>query len=143
MIVYETTQQYTKVGEIDHKDLSNPQSVADYMDGAYDDYPMQEQFWVILLNRKNFPIARERVTIGLTSSCLVDPSTVFRPAILAGASAVILSHNHPSGDPTPSSGDMRATKLLKEAGKTLKISVHDHVIVGHNAYYSFQEVGLL
>lgn len=143
MIVYETQQTYTKIGEIDHNDLSDAQAVADYMEGAYDSNPLQEQVFVIMLNRKNFPIARERVTIGTSTGCMLDPSTIFRPAILAGATAVILSHNHPSGDPSPSSADMQITKKIKEAGKTLNISVHDHVIIGHNKFYSFEEHGLI
>ncbi len=113
------------------------------MDGAFGSNPLQEQVFVILLNRKNVPISREQVTIGTTSSCLLDPSTVFRPAILAGASCIILSHNHPSGDPSPSSADMRITKKIKEAGKVLDIDVLDHVIIGENDCYSFSDKGLI
>ena len=143
MKIYETQQKYSLIGEIDHEALSDPQAVADYMEGAYDSNPLQEQVFVIMLNRKNFPIARERVTIGTGTGCMLDPSVVFRPAILAGATAVILSHNHPSGDPTPSSADMQITKKIKEAGELLHIEVHDHVIIGHNRIYSFSEHGLI
>jgi len=143
MIIYETKQVYTKVGNIDATNLDCPQKVYDYMYGAFDSNPLQEQVFVILLNRKNVPISREQVTIGTTSSCLLDPSTVFRPAILAGASAIILSHNHPSGDPTPSSADMRITKKIKEAGKVLDIDVLDHVIIGEDSCYSFSDKGLI
>ena len=143
MIIYETKQVYTKVGNIDATNLDCPQKVYDYMDGAFDSNPLQEQVFVILLNRKNVPISREQVTIGTTSSCLLDPSTVFRPAILAGASCIILSHNHPSGDPSPSSADMRITNKIKEAGKVLDIDVLDHVIIGDETCYSFSDKGLI
>jgi len=84
----------------------------------------------------------------LIDSVQVDAREVFRPAILAGATWVILSHNHPSGDPTPSEADRRMTKILHEAGKILNIPVADHIILGdeevsQKGYYSFAENNLL
>ena len=142
MIIYEAKITYTKVGTISHENLDQPDRVADYMHDAFDDRPMQEQFWTIMLNRKNYPIGRERTTIGSISACHVDISTAFRPAILAGASAVIFCHNHPSGDPSPSKADISVTHLLCKAGGILDICVHDKVIIGTSAY-SFQQNGHL
>ena len=136
MIVYESTQTYTKVGEITHTNLDLPHKVFEYMKDAFESHPLQEQVWVIMLNRKNFPIARERVTIGSTSAAHIDPSMVFRPAILAGSSAIILAHNHPSGDPSPSTSDVVNTNKLVKCGELLKIEVLDHVIIGHNRFHS-------
>jgi len=136
MIVYESTQTYTRVGEITHANLDQPYKVFEYMKDAFESHPLQEQVWVIMLNRKNYPIARERVTIGSTTAAHLDPSMVFRPAILAGSTAVILAHNHPSGDPTASVSDKVNTMKLIKCGKLLNIGVLDHVVIGHNQFYS-------
>ena len=74
---------------------------------------------------------------------MAHPSEVFRAAVIAGAFAVVLMHNHPSGDPTPSDGDRQITKVIAEAGRILRINVTDHIIVGHNRHCSFREAGLL
>jgi DNA repair protein RadC len=143
MVIYESVQTYKRVGIMEEKPLDEPNRVAEYMDGAFDDAPMQEQVWVIMLNTKLYPIAREKVSTGLAASCLLDATIVFRPAIIAGASGIILSHNHPSGDPTPSSADLNITKQLVQAGNVLKMPVRDHVIIGHGKHYSFSDRGLL
>jgi DNA repair protein RadC len=83
------------------------------------------------------------VTRGILNSSLCHPREVFKPAILHGAAAVILVHNHPSGDPTPSADDRVVTEQMMAAGRTLDIPVHDHVIIGQGRYTSFAEAGLL
>lgn len=83
------------------------------------------------------------VTRGLLSASLVHPREVFREAIAERAASVILVHNHPSGDPTPSADDRKVTTQLVAAGKLLDIPVHDHVIIGRGRYASFAESGLL
>ena len=83
------------------------------------------------------------VTRGLLNSSLVHPREVFREAIAEGAAAIILVHNHPSGDPTPSPDDRAVTEQLVQAGKVLDIPVQDHVIIGRGRYISFAEAGLL
>lgn len=144
MIIYESQTTYKKVGVLTSFRLDQPELVPDYMEGAFDDRPNQEQFWVILLNRKNQPICRELCTIGTINATLVSSHEVFRLAISKDASAIILVHNHPSGDPTPSTADIRVTKDLYLAGKHLKIRIHDHVIMGSpGRFYSFQERGLM
>jgi len=83
------------------------------------------------------------VTRGILNSSLVHPREVFREAIAERAAAIILVHNHPSGDPTPSADDRAVTAQLVAAGRLLDIPVHDHIIVGRGRYASFAEAGLL
>ena len=101
----------------------------------------QEVFVVITLNAKNRVIQKHLVSIGTVNSALVHPRECYRTAILDGASAVILAHNHPSGDPTPSSEDIKITRQLIQAGGVMGIKVLDHVIVGDTAL-SLREAGL-
>jgi DNA repair protein RadC len=89
-----------------------------------------ESFHVILLNTRRHLMDVVKIAQGTLDSILVHPREVFRPAIAANASAIILAHNHPSGDPTPSQGDTHVTRDLIRAGKLLKIDVLDHVILG-------------
>ena len=144
MIIYESQTTYKPVGEIDCFRIDRPELVSQYMEGAFDDRPMQEQFYVILLNRKNQPICRELCTIGTINATLVSSQEVFRLAITKGATGIILVHNHPSGDPTPSVADKKVTQSIYLAGKQLGITIHDHVVIGSNGqYYSFEERGLM
>jgi len=104
----------------------------------------RECFLVICLDTKNQPTAIHTVSTGTLNSSLVHPRELFKVAILANSSTLIVAHNHPSGDPTPSREDMEVTKRLVEAGKILGIEVLDHIIIGSNSrYLSFKEKGLL
>jgi DNA repair protein RadC len=109
-----------------------------------------EKLWVLCLNRKNRLIKRVEVTSGTATGSLVHPREVFRPAIREAATAVVCAHNHPSGDPAPSSADLQVTRRLREAALAVDIELTDHLIVGTRAgdpagrgYYSFREAGLL
>jgi DNA repair protein RadC len=129
--------------------MDDPQKVWEYL------YPevradSVERVWVLCLDRKNKLIRAEPVTSGTATGSLVHPREVFRPAIRHGATAIILAHNHPSGDPTPSAADLRVTKKILEASKQIDLEMHDHVIVGElencpnkKGYYSFSDAGLL
>lgn len=154
MIVREAKLAYQITGKTDLQALSDAEDAYRYLrdSGAFAEHPEQESFIVIPLNRKNRPIkgAWIRVTLGTANASLVHPREVFRPAILAGASALIVAHNHPSGDPSPSTADMRATLKLREAANILGIDLLDHVICGDpsddpsaKGYYSFSEAGML
>ncbi|TYP57617.1 RadC family protein [Thermosediminibacter litoriperuensis] len=103
----------------------------------------KEHFKVILLNVKNRVISIEEISIGSLNSSIVHPREVFKPAIKRSSAAIILVHNHPSGDPTPSREDIEITRRLVEAGRILGIDVLDHVIIGNPSYVSFKEKGLL
>ena len=102
-----------------------------------------ELFVVIHLKTNNMPTAYEIVSKGILNSSLVHPREVFKSAILQNAASVILAHNHPSGNPEPSSEDIVMTKQVIEAGKILGIPVQDHIIFADERYYSMAENGLI
>jgi len=103
----------------------------------------REKFICLHLNTRNAVIAYDVVSIGTLSSSLVHPREVFKAAILSNSAALILCHNHPSGDPTPSADDIALTKRLVKAGNLLGIDVLDHVIVGGSSFVSSKERGLM
>lgn len=150
MRVYEAKLVYNLVSLGEDVALDAPGKVVAYLESAYAENPMQEALYVIMLDRKNHPIGRHMVTLGTLTGSLAHPREVFRAAILAGAAAIVVSHNHPSGDPAPSSADLQVTRKLREASRTVDIELVDHVIVGDTrsdvtgrGYYSFREAGLL
>ena len=98
----------------------------------------QEAFCILTLDVKFKVIDRHLITLGILDQCIVHPRELFRPAITDGASAIVLIHNHPSGDPTPSREDIRLTRSMVEAGKLLQIDVYDHVIIGRKSERVFQ-----
>ncbi|HLD97454.1 MAG TPA: DNA repair protein RadC [Candidatus Nanoarchaeia archaeon] len=101
----------------------------------------KEQFMVILLNSKNRIIKDEVVSVGTLNASLIHSREVFKSAIKESANAIIIAHNHPSGDPTPSEEDAIITNSLVDAGELLNIKLVDHVILGKNSYYSFAKEG--
>lgn len=103
----------------------------------------QERFIVLLLDVKNRVFAQEDVTKGLLDASLAHAREVFKLAVREGAKSIIVAHNHPSGDPTPSKEDIETTKELKKAGETLDIPVLDHVIIGEGRYVSLHRQGLM
>lgn len=102
----------------------------------------KEQFHVILLDGKNRPLKDVRVSEGTLTASLVHPREVFVPVIEESAAAIILVHNHPSGDPTPSAEDVAITRRLREVGELMGVRVLDHVIIGDGRYVSFSDEGL-
>jgi DNA repair protein RadC len=103
----------------------------------------QEEFRVLLLNAQHAVFREVLVTRGILDASVVHPREVFRQAVAETAAAVILVHNHPSGDPSPSPEDRQVTRQLADAGRLLGIPVLDHVVVGDARYVSFVEAGLL
>ncbi len=103
----------------------------------------REEFIVVLLDNKNRMLEFNVVSTGSLTASIVHPREVFKPAILTSAAGIILTHNHPSGDPAPSSEDVEITKRLKEVGEMMGIRVLDHVIVGDNRYFSFSDKGMI
>jgi len=103
----------------------------------------KEHFMIIMLNTKHRVIAKKVISIGHLQASLVHPREMFKEAIRRSSAAVILVHNHPSGDLTPSRDDIATTERLREVGDMLGIDVLDHIIVGDNRYLSFREQGLL
>lgn len=120
----------------------SPQDVHRAFAARLEDLPVEE-FHVAILDAQHRLERDVTVTRGILNSSLVHPREVFREAIAERAAAIILVHNHPSGDPTPSSDDRIVTEQLVAAGRLLGIPVHDHLIVGRGRYVSFVEAGLL
>jgi DNA repair protein RadC len=102
-----------------------------------------EQFWLILLSRSSRLIKKMKISEGGLSGTVVDPRLIFKEAIEALASSIILVHNHPSGNLNPSEADLSLTKKLVAAGRLLDILVNDHLIFTNNGYYSFADEGRL
>jgi DNA repair protein RadC len=150
MRIYEASIRYSLKQPGKTTALLTPPLVVEYMDGAFATYPTQESFWVIHLNRKNRPLGRTMISLGTLTGTLVHPREVLRPAILASAAAIVVVHNHPSGDPAPSSADVQLTRQLREACQMMDIPLLDHVIIGEAeadptgvGHYSFRQVGLI
>jgi DNA repair protein RadC len=126
--------------------LDTPERVADLLREENRAYPV-ERFQAVLLNTRRRLIRIEAVSQGTLDTILVHPREVFRPAIAANASAIVLVHNHPSGDPTPSEADIQVTRDLIRAGQLLKIEVLDHIILGRRTserprdFVSLRELG--
>jgi DNA repair protein RadC len=109
--------------------LDTPERIADLLREDNRSYEV-ENFQVVLLNTRRKLLRIEHISQGTLDSILVHPREVFKPAIAANAAAIVLVHNHPSGDPTPSEADIKVTRDLIRAGQLLKIEVLDHVIIG-------------
>lgn len=103
----------------------------------------QEILKVILMNTKNKVILTKDVSMGSINSSIVHPREVFMDAVRRSAASIVICHNHPSGDPTPSSEDINITHRLKECGKLLGIDLLDHLIIGNGTYISMKEKGIL
>ncbi len=122
--------------------LSRWQTLLDYC-RITQGYAKHEVFRVLFLDRKNVLIADEVQQEGTVDHTPVYPREVIKRALELTASAIILVHNHPSGDPTPSRGDIDMTKEIIDAGKKLSITVHDHIIIGKKGHTSFKSMGLI
>ncbi len=99
----------------------------------------REHFVAVYLDSRHRPIAVHDAHVGHGSGCPVHPREVFGPAVQLAAAALVVAHNHPSGDPTPSAEDRNVTERLRQAGELLGIEVLDHVVVGEDRYYSFAD----
>ena len=122
--------------------ITCPESAYEYIRGKLE--PLEvEEFHLIGLNTKNAVVFEEMISKGSLNSSIVTPREVFNLLVKRRCAGAIVAHNHPSGDPTPSKEDIELTKALCESGKIIGIPVLDHVIVGHNEYYSFKEHWLI
>lgn len=105
--------------------------------------PPYEEFWIVMLDRSNRMIRRECISEGGISGTVVDPKKIFKIALDHHACALIMGHNHPSGNCRPSDADKNITRKITQAGILLEIQVLDHIIVAHDAYYSFADEGII
>ena len=122
--------------------LSNWQALIAYLQTAMA-YEQIEQFRILFLDRKNSLIADEVQQRGTVNHTPVYPREVMKRALVLNASALIVAHNHPSGDPKPSRDDIEMTRQLKAAANALEVELHDHVVIGHGKHASFRSLGLL
>jgi DNA repair protein RadC len=134
-------QVYTKEKITLKKELNTPQMLFEFLKEKIGK-EKKEHFAIMFFDTRNKLIVNN-VSVGSLNASIVHPREVFNSAVLKNASYIIVAHNHPSGDPTPSEEDISTTKRLVEAGKILGISVQDHMIVSTNSYYSFAENNLL
>ena len=103
----------------------------------------KEHFITLYINARHKLIHKELISVGTLTANLVHPREVFEPAMVRAAIEIIVAHNHPSGDPAPSSADLEITKRIVEAGKILGIKVSNHIIITKENYFSFQDKGLI
>ncbi|CAN7335344.1 RadC family protein [Bosea sp. LjRoot237] len=141
--IVEAALKRTMKGQVAKKQvLSSWSSVIDYCRLAMA-FAEREQFRILFLDKKNALIADEVQQTGTVDHTPVYPREVMRRALELSATALILVHNHPSGDPTPSGADMRMTRELVDIAKPLGIAIHDHIIVGRDGHASFKGLGLI
>lgn len=128
-------------GSVDDKiQITSPKDVADFMMGQME-HLKQEKFIVLFLNSKNIVIKKKTIFIGTLNASIVHPREIFSEAIKCASNAIIVLHNHPSGDVTPSNEDIKTTERLRECGQLLGIDLLDHVIIGDHEYLSMVEEG--
>ena len=125
--------------------IQSSQNAADLIRSVFseDDIERIEIFALLLLSRSNRVLGWAKISQGGVSATVVDAKVVFQTALLANASSIILTHNHPSGNTTPSEQDKMITKRIKEGGKLLEIEVLDHIIITKESYYSFADEGII
>lgn len=120
--------------------MTTPRAVAEYLQPQYGDRRV-EQFGVLLLDTKRRVLRSTVLSVGTLDASIVHPREVFREAVAGGAAAIVLFHNHPSGDPEPSEEDTLLTERLIAAGVLMGIDVIDHIILGDARYFSYRERG--
>lgn len=134
----EVKATYKRGKQVDEIQFTSPDSVYNTLKKVYDDDSLDhvEKCYLLLLNRANKYIGYVSLSSGGVSGTVIDPKVVFQHALLSNASAIILSHNHPSGNLTPSEEDKRLTHKIYLAGQHLEITLLDHIIVTRNGYTS-------
>ena len=140
--VQAAAQRLLRDGVMERPVLSNWETLMDYCRASLA-YEKTERFQILFLNRKNVLIADEIQQKGTVDHTPVYPREIVKRALELGATALIMVHNHPSGDPTPSEADIAMTREVRDAGEKLGIVLHDHVVVAKGGYQSFKTLGLL
>lgn len=124
--------------------ITSSKDAADYLRTIWEDIEYCERFYMLLLSRANRIIGSCLISIGSVSGTVADPKKIMQTALKGNASAIIIAHNHPSGNCKPSNNDTQLTNRLKEAGRFLDLPVLDHVILGtEDDYYSYADEGML
>ena len=128
--------------EIKKEKLTSSREVVDVMQPLLGDL-LHEEFWIIFLNRSNYILGKQQISIGGMSGTVADPRMIFKAALDQKAVSIVLCHNHPSGNNQPSAADIQLTKNISEGGKVLEITVLDHIIVTQHGFYSFADEGMI
>ena len=126
----------------DKVSLTSPESIFIYLKDQLE-MKTQEHFIALYLNTKGELIKKETLFVGSLNSSLVHPREIFKHAVLSSAASIIIVHNHPSGDPTPSKNDIEVTKVIHQNSLMMDIKLIDHIIIGRNKYFSFKEKGII
>jgi DNA repair protein RadC len=126
---------------VEHMKITSSKAVFEIMQPIIGELP-HEEFWVLYLNNSNKVMYKAQLSKGGITGTVVDIRLLFKMALEQNATAVLLTHNHPSGKLLASEADIQITKKIKEAGKTLEIHVLDHIIITENGYLSFQDAGI-
>lgn len=133
ILVKESSAYYKEITS-----LQSPETVELAMNTLFQaKFLPEEHMWLLALNVKNKPIGVFELSHGTVNCCVITPREIFMRALLCGASQIILVHNHPSGEVTPSNEDDLTTKRVIEAGNLLSMSLLDHIIIGRNGHYSY------
>ena len=127
---------------VDHNAIRTPEDVYAIIGPEYEN-AVVETAMMLALDTKNKVIAVFTVSTGSLNASIIHPRDIFQRAILVNAASVILVHNHPSGDPTPSPEDIELTRKLVEAGKMMDVAILDHVVIGEGRFVSLKERGLI
>ena len=129
--------------EIISEPINNSKDCESIFRKIYKNIEYDEKFYTMYLNRKNVPVAYDLISIGSVSGTVVDIRKILRGALMANCSNIIVSHNHPSGNISPSSEDIKITEKIVNACKLMDINVLDHVIMAKNDYFSFADESLI
>ena len=122
--------------------LRSPERIYQFLKDRYD-RKTQEHLVALYLNTKGELLKQEVLFVGSLNVSVVHPREVFKHAVLNSAASVVIAHNHPSGDPTPSAHDVEVTKLIRDNGTMMDIPLLDHVVIGRDRYFSFKEKGVI
>ncbi len=136
----ELGKRITQTATTNTEHITSPGDAAKYLMGRLR-FETHEKFVVVLLNTKNRVIETIQIAEGSLSSAVVHPREIYAPAVVNHAACILVAHNHPSGDPYPSTEDRKLTAALENAGSVLGIPLIDHVVIGDGTYYSFKEHG--
>ena len=142
----EIGKRYLQSEVIEEARITTPEDAVDYAARYFSSMLMnegKEHFWVLLLDRKNRPVKHVELSVGSSTQTTVDPKEILKEISLTSAQAIILIHNHPSGDPSPSREDVAVTKQLKQPCELVGAQLLDHIIVGRNQHLSLAREKLI
>ncbi|ASQ90069.1 hypothetical protein CHL67_03240 [Prosthecochloris sp. GSB1] len=139
--IFELQKRLQHVKSLNRK-VRSARDVYEYMNGRLPD-ETREHLFLLHLNTKNHIIRHDIVSVGTLNASLIHPREIYKAAIRESAHAIVLVHNHPSGEVEPSTADRQVTAILKQAGSILQIELLDHVIIGRTTFFSFREHSLL